>query len=319
MICMEDGSNSHQRANPAPGLETFGDDAHWFRELLASKGVHLVEGSDMDATLQAMIWVSNAKLHPPAGPNVEADAARELGTDVGRARLEKVLLVAVAGANLVRTVRKALLVSPTVFDDRWDLFRGPDVLLVKGGKQRRERDLMWELYIAAVAVHAADDVRIGQPDVRCRVRDVSWGIECKVFNSQKTSKHVERVKEAVRQLENSDVDCGFIALNLTNVVDQGRMREGIRAFGKKLFSQDAVLLDLDSQVRAIAAPFVEKQFLLWMSPYSKTRAIFWHANTICLVGLSLSLCTYRLWVDFGSLNPSDEAMSNRFQSAAEKL
>jgi len=232
--------------------------------------------------------------------------------------------------TFVRTVRKALLASPTVFDQKWNLFRGPDVLVAKSGKQRLERDLMWELFVAAVCTHAADDVKIGKPDVRCRIRDVAWGIECKVLNSPKPAKHVERVKEGVCQLQDSDIDRGFVAVNLTNVIDHHRFGESIRTFGKNLFTQDEIMRDLRHQVRAVASPFNDVRFREWLRRYHKTRALFFHANSICLAGKSLSLSTFSLWVDVGNpdvtksgeldrRNPLDEAMAIRFLRAAENL
>jgi hypothetical protein len=312
-----DGDRSPE-ASPVRGFDTFGDDSRWFRELLVSKGVTVMGGSAMEKALEAMTRVSGYVQHPPSGPAVAANAARRLETDAGRNELKRLLLDAVAGANLVRMVRKALSASSTVFDDQWHRFRGPDVLVGKEGKGR-DRDLTWELFIAAVSVCAANDVEIGHPDVRCRIRDISWGIECKVFTSLNPEKHVERVKKAVRQLEQSDVDRGFVAVNVTNVVDHTHLDKAIRAFGKDLFSQDQVLGNLGRQVTTIATPFKEAPFVDWLRTYPKTRALFFQANTTTLAGLSVPFLTSRLWIDLGQPNPADEAMANRFQRAAETL
>jgi hypothetical protein len=303
-----------QGSSPVRGFDTFGDDARWFRELLASKGVTVMAGSAMERALEAMARVSGYVQNPPTGPAVAARASQLLDADPGREALRQLLLDAVAGANLVRTVRKAVSVSPTVFDAHWHLFRGPDVLVGKEGNGR-DRDLMWELFIAAAAVCAADDVKIGKPDVRCRIRNVSWGIECKVFTSRNPDKHVERVKEAVRQLKESGVDRGFVAVNVTNVVDHAHLDEAIRAFGMHRFTQDQVLKSLNQQVRAIASPFKEARFVTWLESYPKTRWLFFQANTTALTGLSVPFLTAHLWVGLGQPNPPDEAMANRFQRA----
>jgi len=302
-----------------PGLDSFDDHAVWFREKLASNGVHLTGGSPLDIALQAMSRVAEAKLHPPTGPNVKVDAARFLETEDGRARMQKELLLAVSGANLVRTIRAALAVSPIVFDRSWHLFRGRDVLVAKAGKQSKDRDLVWELYVAAVAVGAADTVRMDEPDVRCRVRDVSWGIPCKMLNSRNPSKHVERVKEGVRQLQDSDMDRGFVAVNLTNVIDHRLLGEALRAFGENALTQEQIMADIEAQAEALIRPFLDARFSAWLRPYNKTRALFFHANTICLAGLTLSFSTWRRWIGIRGRNPCDEAMANRFQRATENL
>lgn len=320
IIAMDNrNSDKTPETSPVRGFDTFGDDARWFRQLLASKGVTRRGGSAMEKALEAMTRVSEYVLHPLSGPAVEASAARRLETNAGRNELKQLLLDAVAGANLVRMVRKAISASPTVFNGHWDLFRGPDVFVGKSGEQKLERDLMWELFIAAVCVHAADDVRIGKPDVRCRVREVSWGIECKVFNSSNPEKHIKRVKEAVRQLEGSDVHRGFVAVNVTNVVDHSHLDEAIRAFGEKLFIQDEILKNLVRQVAAVAASFREARFAGWLGSFPKTRALFFQANTTGLAGRSLPFLTSHLWVDLGQPSPADEAMANRFQTAAGNL
>jgi hypothetical protein len=101
MSAMDSSDNDQQQhREPVRGLDKFGDDAHWFRDLLASKCVNVVSGSEMDIALKAMTRASEAVLHPPSGPDVEAKAAQLLQTDDGRFTLERFLLDAVAGANL---------------------------------------------------------------------------------------------------------------------------------------------------------------------------------------------------------------------------
>jgi hypothetical protein len=314
------------------GFEQFGMDAEWFRHLLASKGVLVIAGSEMDRALKAMTRISEIVESKPV-----VDGAQKLELllqdEKGRATLERLILDGVGGANLVRTVRKALDADLTVFDDKWDLFRGPDVLMARYLKRTAERDLTWELFIAALCVHAADDVKLAQndnPDIRCRIRDITWGIECKVFDSSKQEKQIERVKEGIRQLQGSDVDRGFVAVNLTSVIDRSRFCDSIRAFGTPLFTEADIMADLKRQVTTLVRPFTETAFHRWSEKYHKARALSFHASTICLAGMTLALTTLRTWVDLHRPeqvdlikllrwpHPLDEAMSNRFQHAADK-
>jgi hypothetical protein len=140
-----------------------------------------------------------------------------------------------------------------------------------------------------------------------------------MLNSPNPSKHVERVKKGVRQLQVSDVNRGFVAVNLTNVIDHRLLGKALRAFGEKALTQEQIMADLEAQAEALIRPFSDAQFLEWLRPYDKTRALFFHANTICLAGLTLSLSTWRRWTGIRGPNPHDEAMANRFQRATENL
>ena len=193
----------------------------------------------MDRVLDAMVRISVAA-GPAALPEGAAERFEQLLQDeTGRGNLGRLLLDGVGGANLVRTVRNAVAADPAVFDGKWDLFRGPDVVMARYLKRTRERDLTWELFVAALCAHAAEDVKVARddnPDVRCRIRHVRWGIECKVFDSSKPEKQMDRVKEGIRQIQDSAaIDRGFVAVNLTSVVDHSRFDESLRAFGLQLF------------------------------------------------------------------------------------
>jgi hypothetical protein len=315
------------------GFEQFGKDAQWFRRLLTSKGVLVIGGSEMDRALKAMTRITEVVESTPVEDGAEKLEIL-LQDETGRANLERLILDGVGGANLVRTVRKALDADAAVFDGKWDLFRGPDVILARYLKRTAERDLTWELFIAALCVHAANDVKIAQndnPDIRCRIRDITWGVECKVFDSSKLEKQLERVKEGIRQLQDSDVDRGFVAVNLTSVIDRSRFRQSIRTFGTPLFTEADIMADLQRQVTALVRPFTEIGFHRWSARFQKTRALSFHASTICLAGKILSLTTVRTWVDLHRPepvdliklvrwpHPLDQAMSNRFQRAADKF
>ena len=305
--------------------------ARWLRELLASKGVKIAGGSAMDRALRAMTRTAEAVLSPPVAYGAEK-LALLLHDETGRTNLERFILDGVAGAHLARSIRNALEINPAVFDGKWNLFSGPDVLLARHIGRTSERDLMWELYLAALCLRAADDVRIsdnGNPDVGFRVRDVRWGIEGKVPNSRRRDRQIDCVKEAIKQLEKSDIDRGFVAVNLTSVVDHARFGQSVRAFGETLFSEAEIMADLQRQVTAIVEPFSQAHFHGWARPYQKARAIFFEAQTICFAGKTLSLTSYHLWFDLHKPDraelkdqltwphPPDQAMANRFQKAVQ--
>jgi hypothetical protein len=319
------------RSDSGGGFAQFGKDAQWLREVLSSKGVQIAGGSAMEHALRAMVRTTEAVLSPPVVDGAEK-LALLLQDESGRTSLERLILDGVAGAHLTRSIRNALTINPTVFDGKWNLFGGPDVLLARHLRRTSERDLMWELYLASLCLRAGDDVRIsdnGNPDVGFRVRDVRWGIEGKVPNSSKRDRQIHSVKEAIKQLETSDIDRGFVAVNLTSVVDHAHLGQSIKAFGETLFTEAQLMADLQRQVTAIVEPFDRPNFHEWARQYQKARAVFFQAQTICIAGKTLSLTSYHLWFDLHKPSraelkalltwphPLDQAMANRFQKAVK--
>jgi hypothetical protein len=313
----------------------FGTDAEWFRAQLASRDVKLVTGSQMDLALKAMTQISTsfgtAARLPPTVVEELTRIVRDQG--VGDSMLRRIR-DGIGAANLVRAVRKALEVDPRIFDGKWDLFRGPDVVLARYERQTAERNLTWELYVAALCLLAAKSVSIAgteNPDIRCWIRNVCWGVECKVFDSQSPDAHMRSIKTAARQLDGSDVDRGFIAVNLTSVIDHARFLQSLRAFGTPEFDGDAILVELRRQAQTIVRPFTETAFENWARKYRKTRAIFFQAQAIALTETRLSLTTYRRWVALHRPQPTDlvwpvqwpeapdQAMENRFAKAVESF
>ena len=91
------------------------------------------------------------------------------------------------------------------------------------------------------------------------------------------------------------------------------------------------MADLKRQVEELVSPFRHANFHRWTEGRQKARALFFHANTICLAGKTVSLTTFRSWVDLRPPAETDMirlvhwpdaldlAMANRFQRATERL
>src|SRR5450755_642180 len=186
-------------ARSGGGFERFGEDAQWFRDLLAEKGVKLKSPSPMDDALKAMTQISYA-----------VTSGKEPGLRDG-SELLRLITDAVGARNLINFVRKAVATDPKVFDGKWHLSRGPDVLLARYRGQTPQRNFMWELYVAALCLRGTKNVKIADsdnPDIRCSLREVGWGVECKVPDSRNPASQMKNVKEAARQIEATDVDRG---------------------------------------------------------------------------------------------------------------
>ena len=142
------------------GFERFGEDAQWFRDLLAEKGVKIKSPSPMDDALKAMTQISDA-----------VKSGIEPALRNGNALL-RLLTDGVGGRHLISFVRRAVAINPKVFDGKWHLFRGPDALLARYRGHSPTRNFMWELYVAALCLRGTRDVTIAEndnPDVRCKL------------------------------------------------------------------------------------------------------------------------------------------------------
>jgi hypothetical protein len=126
--------NLDVRFDSGGGFARFGEDARWLRDHLASKGIGIAPDSPMERALRAMTRMTEAVLSPPVADGA-AKLANLLQNETGRTTLEQFILDGVAGAHLVRAIRNAVEIAPTVFDGKWHLFSGPDVLLARHVKR----------------------------------------------------------------------------------------------------------------------------------------------------------------------------------------
>jgi len=173
-----------------------GGDAAWFRRQLREKGIALHGDSYVARALVALEEMAEGiegRWQPPPGE----DQGEKIRSASG-------LLF------LIKAVRQALEHRPDAFTSKWRLFRGADVNLVAYGAQSRtkERDKMWELFIAALCERVFDDVVLAEhenPDVRCSVREEQWGIECKILYSDKPDTQQDQLLDKATQLEKAGI------------------------------------------------------------------------------------------------------------------
>lgn len=110
------------------------------------------------------------------------------------------------------------------FDDHFNyLSSGDPVLTSPNGVPSLARNKTWELLLASVVATFAEDVRPGEPDVLCRFHGRTIGLAAKVLYSSNPAKLLDRLKEGTTQLENSDAETGFVAVNLVEQFPHGRM------------------------------------------------------------------------------------------------
>lgn len=309
-------------STPITNFQRFGDDAAWFRRILLEHEVNLVGGSPLDRALVAMASIADAsRFIPPSGdPAVIRDVTRKL---IATFKIDVLLREGVAVAHLVRAIRKTVGRNPRVLDGKWHLFRGSDVVLARYNGRTSGRELVWELYIAAIGLKITADLQVAgndNPDVRLRVRDTAWGIECKVFNSSKRKRQIKSVETAAKQLQTADIDRGVIAVNITGAIDHEPFLRSIREFGTDLFSgAEDISWELRERARTVSDQFYEPAFLRWIHAYPKVRAIFFQAQTIAIVNKTLSLNSYGDWLAVHPEEVADLRMSGRFKLSALEI
>jgi hypothetical protein len=283
--------------------------------------VSLLKGSDLDLALDRMeeISIFGAK-RLEVTPERASELHAILRTPEMIARVTTMLLDGTGAAHLVRSVRAAVERNSTVFDGKWGLFAGPDVVLARSYRRVPERDRVWELYIAAACLKldSSADVRVANndnPDIQCVVRGTLWGIECKAFGSLDTARHVSNLEKALRQIEDSSVERGLVAVNLTAALDHSRYHASLGAFGTQMFTPDELVADLRDQVLNVTHRILETGFRNTARSFPKTRGLFFQGQTIALAGKALTPTTFRHWLSLGERDGADLKMERRFESA----
>lgn len=85
--------------------------------------------------------------------------------------------------------------------------------LIPAGPQSAGRDVQFELLLAAMFHLGGADVVAGEPDLQIAYRGERFGVAAKRLTSLNANTLRTRVREAVRQIDRSDLS-GWIALNL---------------------------------------------------------------------------------------------------------
>jgi hypothetical protein len=84
-----------------------------------------------------------------------------------------------------------------------------------------------ELYVACLAVHCGEDIRIDHPtkakgdnpDILLSYLDKKWGLAIKTPSSAHGQTLFENIKKAGKQIERSAAHKGLVVLNLKNIID----------------------------------------------------------------------------------------------------
>lgn len=86
---------------------------------------------------------------------------------------------------------------------------------------------LFELYVAALCYPELSDIYLDHPsrskgdnpDVTFLYNGSKWGIACKVLHSRNEKTIFDNIKRGIEQLNRSDIEKGFVLLNLKNIID----------------------------------------------------------------------------------------------------
>lgn len=186
-------------------LRSLDEHAAWLRGYLRGRGIVPAPGSAFDVALKRVDRLGRLAQSPPRQP-LPDDEFMKLSRD------------AFGIDFLVETLRKAERWLDTISPEVLRVYRSRDVNLMHHGRGSKDRNVAWEILVGALCSAFARDVALDEPDVRCRIGQSRWGLAAKVLYSSDPARHVQRIVEGAKQIENADVDLGLVALNASTLV-----------------------------------------------------------------------------------------------------
>jgi hypothetical protein len=90
---------------------------------------------------------------------------------------------------------------------------------------------LFELYIALLCFPNFNDVALDHaisskgdnPDIIFNYKERKWSIACKTPHSFEPKKIFENIEKGISQIENAEVDLGFVLINLKNIIDHDKL------------------------------------------------------------------------------------------------
>lgn len=101
-------------------------------------------------------------------------------------------------------------------------------------KENQENNKVFELYVAAMAMHLMKGCTIDSPtnakgdnpDILGQYGRKRWAIACKAMHTKNAKTFLERVRDGVDQIERSDALRGIVVINMKNTVDHDALWPG---------------------------------------------------------------------------------------------
>jgi hypothetical protein len=244
----------------------------WLRERLAAAGIGVHPASDLSRAFTAMDQflsdVSCAKSVFVRGPEQFQTFAERFAAVCGIDFLSKALHRTwgqVQGAE--RHLRYLASADPL-----------PTAPTRRSGDKVQERNLVWELGLAALVAAVATETALEDPpDVTFTFSASRVGIAAKYLYSDEPRKQTRRIAEGLAQIERSNVESGYVILNLVQQFPLGPMLHNFSAGHLDVQRCTAVvdqwsIIAMDPAVRRLA-------HAVRLSP--KTKAILSFIPFVC--------------------------------------
>jgi hypothetical protein len=193
------------------GIDRIGASMAWFRGGLQSRGLSLNSGSELGKALSLLEYV---RLKARAG----ATARYARPEDAQAFHLKA------SGADfLTKALHRGYGFGLEGFDSHWKGLCSGNPVLTGPSANSNARNKSWELLLASLVAPFASQVRGDEPDVVFGFNGRSVGVAAKVLYSSEPKKHLERIAEGARQIDCSNVDEGFVVVNLVEQFPHAEM------------------------------------------------------------------------------------------------
>jgi hypothetical protein len=193
------------------GIDLLGASMGWFRAGLKSRGLSLNSGSELG---KALSLLEEVRLKARAG-----EIARYTSREVAQA-----LHLKASGADfLTKALHRGSAFGLEAFDSHWKGLCSGDPVLTGPSANSTARNKSWELLLASLVAPFSSHVRGDEPDVVFGFNGRAVGLAAKVLYSSEPNKHLERIAEGARQIDCSNVDEGFVVVNLVEQFPHAEM------------------------------------------------------------------------------------------------
>lgn len=248
--------------------ENIGKNAAWFRKRLAENGIRPPLRSVFGDALAALETIDVI--------------ARKATIDKSA---EEQIVDAIAAALLVGAAKCLETRCPRLLEASINLFRGSDVLLARPGDRNAARDAALEFLWAAIASVGGSAPVLGgsaNPDVRFKIRDQDWGVECKVVYSSTAKRIADEADKKLSQLRDGPATHGLAVVDLTAVLEHTpRFQLSLDAASGQLHQS---LLELKSEILRDGRLLRKLQAI-----FPKAEALIFSAHSAVLTQDSIAL------------------------------
>ena len=192
------------------GPESVGASIAWFKDELKARALPLNAASELAKALALL-----------------EDVKARVGQIVRYASPEEAqaLHLKSSGADfLTKALHRGCAAGLEGFEDHWRELRSADPILTgPASNSTNSRNKSWELLLASLMATFASQVCAAEPDVVCNFEGRSVGVAAKVLYSAEPKKHLARIAEGAEQIDRSQVEEGFVVVNLVERFPHAQM------------------------------------------------------------------------------------------------